>query len=248
MFEEEKHMTDKEALKLALEALEWMVANDDTNEGDEPVERLGGQSWNEYNAYWIDGLNKARAVINAIKQALVNDALDKKAENARELGLDYEPDYKVTVVDDQHPNGVPLAQWGRPAPDLQAELDATNRQVEILSDALAESRREIDAPVQEPVFELQKTGWEIICDLDWIQTLPFGTKLYTTPPAQPAPVQDTDAHYKGVVEGVQKLFDDKRTQPAVPDAIIEAGESPDYRDGWNDCRQTMLEILKARTA
>jgi hypothetical protein len=30
---------------------------------------------------------------------------------------------------------------------LQAELDATNRQVEILSDALAESRREIDALV-----------------------------------------------------------------------------------------------------
>jgi hypothetical protein len=42
-------------------------------------------------------------------------ALDKKAENARELGLDYEPDYKVTVVDDQHPNGIPLEQWGRPA-------------------------------------------------------------------------------------------------------------------------------------
>jgi hypothetical protein len=47
-------------------------------------------------------------------------ALDKMAENARELGLDYEP-------------------------DLQAELDATNRQVEILSDALAESRREVAA-------------------------------------------------------------------------------------------------------
>jgi len=31
------------------------------------------------------------------------------------------------------------------APDLQVELDATNRQVEILSDALAESRREIAA-------------------------------------------------------------------------------------------------------
>jgi hypothetical protein len=60
----------KEALKQALEALEWMVANDDTNEGDEPVERLGGQSWNEYNAYWLDGLNKARASITTIKQAL----------------------------------------------------------------------------------------------------------------------------------------------------------------------------------
>jgi hypothetical protein len=31
--------------------------------------------------------------------------------------------------------------------DLQAELEATNRQVEILSDALAESRREVDALV-----------------------------------------------------------------------------------------------------
>jgi hypothetical protein len=31
---------------------------------------------------------------------------------------------------------------------------------------------------------------------------------------EPAPVQDNDAHYKGVVEGVQKLFDDKRAQPA----------------------------------
>ena len=59
-----------EALKLALEALEWMVANDDTNEGDEPVERLGGQSWNEYNAYWLNGLNNSRAAITAIKQAL----------------------------------------------------------------------------------------------------------------------------------------------------------------------------------
>jgi hypothetical protein len=46
-----------------LEALKWMVANDDTNEGEDPVERLGGQSWNEYNSYWIDGLNKARSAI-----------------------------------------------------------------------------------------------------------------------------------------------------------------------------------------
>ena len=60
--------------------------------------------------------------IAAIKQAR---ALDKKAENARELGLDYEPDYKVTVVDDQHPNGVPLEQWGRPAP-VQEPLEYWN--------------------------------------------------------------------------------------------------------------------------
>ena len=46
-----------------LEALIWMLENDETNEGDEPVESLGGSSWNEYNSYWIDGLNKARAAI-----------------------------------------------------------------------------------------------------------------------------------------------------------------------------------------
>jgi hypothetical protein len=64
-------MTDKtQAMKQALEALEWMVANDDTNEGDEPLDRLGGQSWNEYNAYWLDGLNNARASITALQKAL----------------------------------------------------------------------------------------------------------------------------------------------------------------------------------
>ena len=47
-----------------LDALKWMVENDETNEGDDPVESLGGQSWNEYNSYWLDGLNKARAAIS----------------------------------------------------------------------------------------------------------------------------------------------------------------------------------------
>lgn len=46
-----------------LESLIWMVENDDTNEGEAPVESLGYQSWNDYNAYWIEGLNRARAAI-----------------------------------------------------------------------------------------------------------------------------------------------------------------------------------------
>lgn len=71
-------------------------------------------------------------------------------------------------------------------------------------------------------------------------------EVHSLPPA--APVQDTDAHYKGIVEGVQKLFDDKRAQPAVPDVLNPKDENPAYAAGWNDCRQTMLEILKARTA
>lgn len=34
---------------------------------------------------------------------------------AIETLVQQEPAYKVTIVDNQHPNGVPLEQWGRPA-------------------------------------------------------------------------------------------------------------------------------------
>lgn len=44
-------------------ALRWMIDNDDTYEGDEPLDHLGGASWDEVNAYWIEGLNKARAAL-----------------------------------------------------------------------------------------------------------------------------------------------------------------------------------------
>jgi hypothetical protein len=55
----------KEALKLALEALETLM-----------IER--GSIYEQ--------------AITAIKEALANEALEKMAENARELGLDYEPE------------------------------------------------------------------------------------------------------------------------------------------------------------
>jgi hypothetical protein len=45
------------------EALTWFVENDDTNEGDTPMPEHGGRSWNEINAYWIEGLNAARAAL-----------------------------------------------------------------------------------------------------------------------------------------------------------------------------------------
>jgi hypothetical protein len=117
------------------------------------------------NEPWVETKHMGEKAITAIKQAR---ALDKKAENARELGLDYEPDYKVTVVDDQHPKGVPLAQWGKPA------------------------------PVQEPVawrFDQAKYRENDLRGRQWAfnvfsQTKPYMdemvqnvTPLYTTPPA-----------------------------------------------------------------
>jgi hypothetical protein len=49
-------------------------------------------------------------------------------------------------------------------------------------------------------------------------------------------VQDTEAHYKGVIEGVQKLFNDKRAQPAPvqEQAAFNAGVPllyPEMKDG-----------------
>jgi hypothetical protein len=57
-------MNKDEALRLALKTLEY-----------------AGPSW----------IEARQPAITAIKQALANEALDKMAENARELGLDYEP-------------------------------------------------------------------------------------------------------------------------------------------------------------
>jgi hypothetical protein len=72
-------MTKDEALRLALEALT--------------------------NAYWptesdlmpTHNIKECAEAITAIKEALANEALDKMAENARELGLDYEPAQRTWV-------------------------------------------------------------------------------------------------------------------------------------------------------
>jgi hypothetical protein len=74
----------------------------------------------------------------------------------------------------------------------------------------------------------------------------------TTPPA--APVLEgrdwslLEATQESLREHMSEIKRLKEAQPAVPDAIIEAGESPEFRDGWNECRETMLQMLKARSA
>ena len=91
--------------------------------------------------YW----NKA---ITAIKQALAA-SVQKGAIGA---------EYQKSPWDGKGISMPPPA-----APDLQAELDATNRQVEILSDALAESRREVAAlaaPVHKPLHPEIKKMYE----------------------------------------------------------------------------------------
>jgi hypothetical protein len=68
-------MTKDEALRLALEALKK----------SEPNKRSGDDDYREIG--WMEH----REAITACEATLVNEALERKAENARELGLDYEP-------------------------------------------------------------------------------------------------------------------------------------------------------------
>jgi hypothetical protein len=92
-----------------------------------------------------------------------------------------------------------------------------------IMEAINAIKQALAAPVQEPIgylFQHEETGLTQVVDVQQVEwgfekNNPRHQKIgpvYTTPPA--APVQDNDAHYKGVVEGVQKLFDDKRAQPA----------------------------------
>jgi hypothetical protein len=52
-----------DAIERLQAAVQWFIDNDETNQGDEPMPEFGGQSWNEINAYWVDGLNRARAAL-----------------------------------------------------------------------------------------------------------------------------------------------------------------------------------------
>jgi hypothetical protein len=54
---------------------------------------------------------------------------------------------------------------------------------------------------------------QILDALEWLYPRTCKHEIANLKQALAATVQDTEAHYKGVVQGVQKLFDDKRAQP-----------------------------------
>jgi hypothetical protein len=63
-------MTDcKQLIAELCTALEWYVSEDETYRGDNSDE--GGKNWDEINAYWIEGQDKALAAIAKAKQALL---------------------------------------------------------------------------------------------------------------------------------------------------------------------------------
>jgi hypothetical protein len=81
-----------------------------------------------------------------------------------------------------------------------------------------------------------------------------GRKHITNEPLlhQPAPVQEPAAMpenwFAGMPEEYRKEAWRVTTPPAapIPDAIhhTDLSEHPQYIEGWNDCRQAMMEMMK----
>lgn len=46
--------------------LQWFIDEDETNDGDVPIPELGNRSWDEINAYWLDGKRRAAAAIASV--------------------------------------------------------------------------------------------------------------------------------------------------------------------------------------
>jgi hypothetical protein len=236
-------MTKDEALDLALEELENCA--DLLKVFEAPIDSCVGAT-----------MLQAEAAITAIKQAR---ALDKKAENARELGLDYEPadGTQVSKVwwdgEKLMAKPIPLEDIYQPVqepvgliarlknPEQHYEFTDPKKANAVLMSLCQEAADALAVPVQPMahiVGEIDHTG-----------------KVWK--PVQPAPVQEPVAwpmeeQPDGSIIPVDPselpsdYFTTPPAQPAVPDAIhhTDLSEHPQYIEGWNDCRQAMMEMMK----
>jgi hypothetical protein len=210
-------MSKDEALDLALEALESCGAGHITD---------GGNQWHDEKL-----VDKA---ITAIKKALAAPPAAPK-------------------VVDCHATGV-CVQSG-----LRAEMPAPAQPVaQAIIHAITEYG---DARADQDANNAPTTSHERLADCIRLIRAAQGT---TPPAAQPAPVQPVAIHqfrtpgladwYDGIPlpddpdpYEVRTLYTTPpAAQPAVPDAIhhTDLSESLEYIQGWNDCRQAMLEGRK----
>ena len=120
--------------------------------------------------------------ITALREALALDCSNHKPAPVAE------PLFKPLI--DLHPG---LAEELKAMDTAQQEPGRNHWEDGDVFDRIA-AIKEQPAPVQqEPVavMQLYESGWDLVedVDLDWLHTLPFGTKLYTSPPAQQEPVE-----------------------------------------------------------
>jgi hypothetical protein len=121
----------QEAMKLALEALE------------NSVDLVSNEAREAEKMYANVPTRLARVQGLVAYEVAHEKAITALREALAEQPAHQEPDWKAEYLKSVESGCITLDELR----EANAELDATNRQVEILTDALAESRREIDALV-----------------------------------------------------------------------------------------------------
>ncbi len=192
-------MTKDKALKLALEALEGVVKN----------------CWRDIPSWRLDEIKER---ITVIKQAL-----DKKAENARELGLDYEPAPVQEPVAhcEAGPEFCPVCRAETRSLALAAAVGYIQRNTPTLVwTEICNALTTTPPAAQRQWFRLSEE------EIDEI----FNN--------QPGYCLD---HYL-FAEDVISKYEEKNAvaQLVVPDVLNPKDENPAYAAGWNDCRAEML--------
>jgi hypothetical protein len=65
---QEAHIEVRELVRELTERLEWYIQEDETYRGDNTEE--GGTNWDEENAYWIEGQDRAIAAVERARSFL----------------------------------------------------------------------------------------------------------------------------------------------------------------------------------
>jgi hypothetical protein len=190
-------MNDKElaAVKQAVEALEKCRDGFEFTRqyvGSETLPAIEGWSW-------YDGDVAAKEAITDLQSIISQDALDKMAENARELGLDYEPALmqQPATLDEMHAIGNGIMYGEQPAP-VQEPLSFN------CSAGCGSCGVKLQDFVTHQTQAQEGDEWVVVATEPQIVSTCCGSPVEVwderkqditasvdaTPPAQPAPVQE----------------------------------------------------------
>jgi hypothetical protein len=202
------------AVKQALEALEESV--DLVLEDYENAKKLYG-NYPSRQARLLgmeDGLKKHEEAITTLQSIISQDALDKKAENARELGLDYEPAPVQPVAQNNCIECANADSWGLPDKPFCRSC-VSNSEWKPLN---ASSKNPATPPAQPAVQEGR--DWSLL-EATQESLREHMAEIKRLKAAQPAPVQEPVCHACESIEWEGQPCQICQPTPAHPAPVQE---------------------------